>query len=500
MARTCPPAYRPLSNNCKVIVNLDSEIARNYRCEGMHTGELSLMLFSFLVTLSMLPFFWKLALRASMTSRTGLRRVSVDSVPVMGGIALALSVPMGCLIFGIPIPGLFWFSIPVLLLGAFDDTLELTASLKLPIEILMASLFVFSLPPESLVFSSFSLPMPLVQAFTVFWMVGFVNSINISDGIDGLAGAICLVGFAAVGFLGTPAIAGLSFILVGGLLAFLPFNFSKRYKVFLGDNGSLFLGFMLSGILATSRWGGATALDPLIALVLISYPQVDTVLSIARRLKNKKRIMDGDRRHIHHLLVDCGFAHWEATGIIVSLQVIAGISLILAAKGVPVWIHSGLTLVMGFSALLVVLAALTRRKKREASWISLIIQDSFPHDFFQIPISAEDTHSYLVSVDVKELNDAFGWLPPHRLFDIVTKLKAIGTAPLENNSIVYSLGDRFLVLADEREVPSLKARFKRILESREFKLDDSQFEVYPASEIHNVRSLPGIAAPRSKVS
>ena len=183
-----------------------------------------------------------------------------------------------------------------------------------------------SLPPIS-----DSLPPVLSLLVTVFWVLGVTNAFNLIDGLDGLASGSALISSLTLGVLftavGRPEFAVLSFVVAGSLAGFLKFNFSPAV-IFLGDCGSLFVGFLMSAlglVLFNSISSPAATLIPLLAFGL---PVLDTVLAIVRRVLKRQPIYMPDCEHMHHQLIARGFS---VPGAAVLLY---GISAFLCAVGV----------------------------------------------------------------------------------------------------------------------------------------------------------------------
>jgi UDP-GlcNAc:undecaprenyl-phosphate/decaprenyl-phosphate GlcNAc-1-phosphate transferase len=199
------------------------------------------------------------------------------------------------------------------LLGLWDDARSLGPRLKFSIQILiavgvfMAGVRIDELPLPGL--ADASLPTTLSLLVTVVWLVGVTNAFNLIDGSDGVAaGAAVLacLGMAGVS-LATQNDLGLlvTLVLAGAALGFLFFNFPPA-SIFLGDSGSLFIGFMLAAVAVVTTQTTSTAIAVAIPVVSLGLPILDTTLVIIRRFLRRKPLFEGDRRHIHHVLRDLG--------------------------------------------------------------------------------------------------------------------------------------------------------------------------------------------------
>jgi len=191
-------------------------------------------------------------------------------------------------------------------LGLLDDFLELNPKVKFASMVVIALLVAYMGIKIGTLFGTLVLPAWVAVGFTVFWLVGVVNTINFIDGLDGLASGISL--FAAIAFLVISVVrtdwasALLLLALLGALIGFLPYNFFPA-KIFLGDSGALLLGFILAAISVTGLYKQITVLTLAIPLAALALPIADTTFAIARRIARHVPITSPDRRHIHHRLL-----------------------------------------------------------------------------------------------------------------------------------------------------------------------------------------------------
>jgi len=218
-------------------------------------------------------------------------------------------------------------------LGLIDDFRNVRARVKFTLQSVVAILVIaldfrfriLPLPGLLLELGWFSYPL------TYLWIVGIMNAVNMIDGLDGLAGGISIIAAFAYGVIYAklgllfPALA--AFALVGSISGFLVFNFPKA-KVFMGDSGSLFLGFLLAmlPLLHKSEYPVQAGIFPAITVMLI--PIYDVFAAILRRLRRKASIMEPDRQHLHHKLLDLGYDNRQILGFLYgSCIFLAGISL-----------------------------------------------------------------------------------------------------------------------------------------------------------------------------
>lgn len=276
----------------------------------------------------------KFAQKLKIISSHGGRRIERRPIPLIGGIAICFSI-LCAAAFGhfssdsLIVLGL---SMPILFLGILDDTIELDARRKLPIEIICALAWVFHLDSNELILTQIGLPTLAAQLLTAFWIVGVTNAVNLSDGIDGLvaglsAAVAAILIFACPTSVFVPLWAALIFSLAG----FLPFNFYSRFKTFLGDGGSLWLGFILATTASVSKVTANPIWDACILMSLFCYSEFDTLFAIVRRLRASQPVMQGDHYHIHHQIRQLGFKPLSSSLIIVTVNASVALSFVFAA-------------------------------------------------------------------------------------------------------------------------------------------------------------------------
>jgi UDP-GlcNAc:undecaprenyl-phosphate/decaprenyl-phosphate GlcNAc-1-phosphate transferase len=299
-------------------------------------------IFALLINLVLTPGIIRIAHRFRWYDRPGSRKIHTVLVPRLGGVGIFTSfflsiifVPLvGRLLFGDGIPqlvdlkflSLFLGFFIIYLLGLIDDFYSLKAVLKLFIQICAAAVVVIG---GDFVVHAFTIPYLgridlwyFAYPLTIFWIVAITNAVNLVDGMDGLGAGIA--GFAALslGVIsllgGETAAAVISFGLFGALLGFLRYNFPPA-KIFMGDSGSLFLGFVLATIplLGISRAGSLGAL--LIPVTILLVPIIDTLAAIIRRLRKRQSIASPDKEHIHHKLLALGLGEKKILLVIYSV-------------------------------------------------------------------------------------------------------------------------------------------------------------------------------------
>lgn len=267
----------------------------------------------------------------------------------MGGIAIYLAFVIGCFIFAPDLSRAYPILIAATLLfgvGIVDDLRPLKPYVKLVMQVVAASIVVFGgLRLPGLVWTSWE------HFLTIFWLVGITNAINLLDNMDGLAGGISLIAcaFLAITFLvnGQTAEAALPLILAGAIAGFLWFNFNPA-SIFMGDCGSMFLGFALSGIALLSDFGRARNLISVLAppVLILTIPIFDTLVVTVTRKLSGRPVSQGGRDHTSHRLVALGMSERRATLLLYFFAAVSG-ALALAVRQMGVWVT--LALIVGFA-------------------------------------------------------------------------------------------------------------------------------------------------------
>src|SRR5499426_1633059 len=271
---------------------------------------------------------------------------------LMGGIAIYLAFVIGCFIFAPDLSRAYPILIAATLLfgvGIVDDIRQLKPYVKLVMQVVAASIVVFSgLRLPGMIWTSWE---PGVNFLTIFWLVAITNAINLLDNMDGLAGGISLIAcaFLAIAFLlnGQMAESALPLILAGAVAGFLWFNFNPA-SIFMGDCGSMFLGFALSGIALLSDFGRARNLVSVLAtpVLILTIPIFDTLVVAVTRKLSGRPVSQGGRDHTSHRLVALGMSERRATLLLYLFAALSG-GMALAVRQVAIW--GALALIVGFA-------------------------------------------------------------------------------------------------------------------------------------------------------
>ena len=175
----------------------------------------------------------------------------------------------------------------------------------------------------------------LVIPFTIFWIIGITNTINLIDGLDGLAAGvsmICAISFMFIAYrFANYEVALIAVILAGVCLGFLPYNFNPA-SIFMGDTGALFLGFVLAYISIEGVMKSAAIITILLPVIILGVPVFDTTFAMLRRFFSGRNIMSADKGHLHHRLLKKGMTQRETVTALYIISVVFGVLANLASK------------------------------------------------------------------------------------------------------------------------------------------------------------------------
>jgi UDP-GlcNAc:undecaprenyl-phosphate/decaprenyl-phosphate GlcNAc-1-phosphate transferase len=291
---------------------------------------ISVFVFALVFTFVLVPLNIKLSKKLNLVDVPHERGVHKEIIPSAGGLAFALPVIIIQFILAKLLPGyksyffqLGFGGLAITFLGFLDDKKQFTAKYKLLFQILIiVTVYYFGLKIELLTnpFGSAIHLGILSFPFTIIWFLVVINAFNLIDGMDGLAAGIAvivlMVLFAVSIEKSNQLVILLSLTMIGSLLAFLKFNFYPA-KIFMGDTGSLFIGFNIAAVAAagTAQFKGITAITLIIPIITLVIPLLDVTASVFRRIKRKKNIFQADKEHLHHLMLDMGFSQ-KAVAII----------------------------------------------------------------------------------------------------------------------------------------------------------------------------------------
>ena len=272
------------------------------------------------------------------------RRMHTVPIPRMGGLAIFIAFFLSVLVFSKQIDrsmqGILLGSVVIVILGVFDDKYALNALLKLIVQIGAACLVVFygncridriTNPFGDTLYSYWDLGV-FSYVLTIIWIVAITNAVNFIDGLDGLAcGVSCIsaVNLLVIALLVSDnGVAVIMAALAGACLGFVPYNFNPA-KIFMGDTGSTFLGFILASVSIQGLFKAYTAISFAVPFLILGLPIFDICFSVIRRLAHGKNPMAADRGHFHHRLIDMGFSQKQSVAIAYVLTGILGLCAVL---------------------------------------------------------------------------------------------------------------------------------------------------------------------------
>lgn len=304
---------------------------------------------SFIFTFATTPLVRRLAYKiGAVDVPKDKRRVHKRPTPRIGGLAIVFGFIVAVLCFNDNWSKEFISIISgagiLCILGVIDDCKNLDAKLKFVVQILAALVVVFYGDIRISVFSNpnvFSeapfvvLPQWLSVTVTVLWIVFMTNAVNFIDGLDGLAAGVSAIMSMSMVFIAITyheySIALMGIALMGSCFGFLPFNFNPA-KIFMGDTGSMFLGYMLSVLSIQGMFKSYAVISFAVPLVMLGLPLFDALFAMLRRLFTGKNPMSADRGHLHHRLYDMGFSQKQTVFILYAISGVLGITSILLAE------------------------------------------------------------------------------------------------------------------------------------------------------------------------
>jgi UDP-GlcNAc:undecaprenyl-phosphate GlcNAc-1-phosphate transferase len=272
------------------------------------------------------------------------RKIHGHPIPRLGGIAIVIAfyAPMvGLLLLHSDVGqmfvaerehviGLFAGGIVIALLGLYDDLRGANAIQKFLVQFAVAAmLYKLGFRMEALA-NPFGAPITLGWAslpLTMLWIVGVINALNLIDGLDGLAGGVALVAVVTTFLVSLqrvhPLMMLFSSALAGSIVGFLFYNFNPA-SIFMGDTGSMFLGFVLATTALQTNQKASTAVAVLIPGIALGLPIMDTLLAIGRRAVRGRPLFQADKEHIHHKLMDLGLSHRQAVLVLYGFCILLG--------------------------------------------------------------------------------------------------------------------------------------------------------------------------------
>lgn len=307
------------------------------------------LIVAFIAAIILTPLVKRLAFRLGAVDAPNYRKVHARIMPRLGGLAIFGAFMIGILLlkFVTNFESDYLFAILIaatiiVATGIVDDMREISAKAKLLGQVVAACIVVFvggiqidniNLPfGGELEFGWLGIP------FTIIWIVGITNAINLIDGLDGLAAGVSTIALMTLAvmamIMGNGIVIAMAAILAAATIGFLFFNFHPA-KIFMGDTGALFLGFMIS-VLALLGFKNVAVISFVIPVIMLGVPISDTFFAIVRRLRSGKKWSDPDKSHLHHRLLDLGFSHRQTVTIIYAMAAMFGLAAVIFSMA-KVW-------------------------------------------------------------------------------------------------------------------------------------------------------------------
>ena len=301
------------------------------------------MLLSFLLT----PLVKRLAYRiGAVDVPKDKRRMHNHPIPRLGGLAIFVGFVIAVLLFASPdrqLRGVLLGACLIVAVGVVDDSHPLGAGIKFILQIVAALIAVW----HGVVIQAIANPLPfggpywnfgvMAVPITVVWIVAVTNSVNLIDGLDGLADGVSTI--AAITMLiiallmGNLEMAAICAALAGGCIGFIPYNRNPA-KIFMGDTGSTFLGFVLATVSVTGLFKLYAIISFVVPFIILGFPIFDTVSAFTRRILKGQNPMKADRSHTHHKLIDMGMNQKQAVATLYMVASMLGLcAVMLVTRG-----------------------------------------------------------------------------------------------------------------------------------------------------------------------
>ncbi len=278
---------------------------------------------------------YNLAPKLKLVDLPNFRKQHSGNIPVIGGIVIYINILILSFFYDISfsLGVILYTSSLLILLGVIDDAIELGVVFRLIAQLICCLIVVgtgltVNQIGEYYYFGVVNIE-PLSVIFTVFCVLGLTNSFNFIDGVDGLCAGLGIITLFSILFfssiLGTDvefSDFNYIFLIIFTLLIFIYFNITNFYKVFLGDAGSMFIGFFISFVLIMVSQGSNPVLNPVLTIWCVTLPVFDLISVVLRRLIKKINPFRPDRTHLHHIFFEAGFSKPKTTSFILLLSVI----------------------------------------------------------------------------------------------------------------------------------------------------------------------------------
>lgn len=293
-------------------------------------------LIALLASYILTPMAIKLAVRVGAMDAPDARKVHREPIPRMGGLAIYVAFVVAVLAtapYNQQVMGILIGSTVIVAVGILDDLYQLAAKVKLAGQIVAAAVLLFFDIRIDWVMNPFGGEMIyfdwLAIPITIFWIVGLTNTVNLIDGLDGLAAGVSTIAAVSILFIaadmGIVVVALLLAALAGGAVGFLKYNMNPA-KVFMGDTGSMFLGYVLAAVAIVGAVKSAATIALIVPIVALGLPILDTAFAILRRKLSGEPIFKPDKGHLHHRLLAMGLSQKQAVWLMYGISCCLGIS------------------------------------------------------------------------------------------------------------------------------------------------------------------------------
>ncbi len=295
------------------------------------------LLICFLSSVLLTPLVKKIAIKIGATDQPNQRKVHTKVMPRLGGFAIYVSSMIGFYLLQpdqqYMVPLLAAGTI-IVATGVFDDIFEISPKVKLLGQVIAAGIMIHGGVVVHFINLPFDIRLDLGYLsipITLIWIIGVTNAINLIDGLDGLAAGVSSIVLITISTMaivnGNAFVMAVGFAVLGSTIGFLVYNFHPA-KIFMGDTGSLYLGFIIS-VISLLGFKNITLFSLLVPVIILGVPISDTIFAIVRRIVNKKPLSAPDKSHLHHCLQRLGFSHKTTVLIIYAMSAIFGLAAVM---------------------------------------------------------------------------------------------------------------------------------------------------------------------------
>ncbi len=300
---------------------------------------LKIILFVFLVVVLIVPVIIKIAHHVNALDIPNERKVHKFPMPRLGGLAIFIGFLIGYMVFCTPtiqMNSILIGSFFIIMVGVFDDIKPVKPIIKFGGQLLAAIIVVFygNIVMQDIsafgLYINFGMIAPII---TILFIVAVINCMNLIDGLDGLAGGIATIFFITIAIISSilgiysGLDASLTLIMIGATLGFLMYNFHPA-KIFMGDSGSMFLGYIIS-VISLLGFKNVTLTSFIVPVLILAIPILDTLFAIIRRLLKGESFAKADKEHFHHQILKMAGNQTKTVLIIYLIQILFSVASIV---------------------------------------------------------------------------------------------------------------------------------------------------------------------------